>query len=75
MFAMASPCLEGEVTKARALLKMASKTRTVALSDIKNKIRRSAVYQQEKLRKNKEKRLKKFKRKQREAEGQEEVKR
>ena len=54
---------------------MASKTRTVALSDIKNKIRRSALYKQEKLRKNKEKRIKNFKRKQEEADGQEEVKR
>ncbi|XP_029213050.2 ribosome production factor 1-like [Acropora millepora] len=51
---------------------MASKTRTVALSDIKNKIRRSALYKQEKLRKNKEKRIKNFKRKQEEADGQEE---
>ena len=54
---------------------MASKTRTVALSEIKNKIRRSALYKQEKLRKNKEKRVKNFKRKQQEADGQEEVKR
>ncbi|XP_015758986.1 PREDICTED: ribosome production factor 1-like [Acropora digitifera] len=51
---------------------MASKTRTVALSEIKNKIRRSALYKQEKLRKNKEKRIKNFKRKQQEADGQEE---
>ena len=54
---------------------MASKTRTFALPDIKNKIRRSALYKQEKLRKNKEKRIKNFKRKQQEADGQEEVKR
>ncbi|KAK2556669.1 Ribosome production factor 1 [Acropora cervicornis] len=51
---------------------MASKTRTFALPDIKNKIRRSALYKQEKLRKNKEKRIKNFKRKQQEADGQEE---
>ena len=67
--------MQGEVTKVRAKVRMASKTRTFALPDIKNKIRRSALYKQEKLRKNKEKRIKNFKRKQQEADGQEEVKR
>lgn len=75
MFAKSSPSLQGEVTKTRVKLKMASKSRTVALSGIKNKIRRSALYKKEKLRKNKEKRLRNFKRKQQEADGQEEVKR
>ena len=56
------------------LVKMATeKTRTAEISEIKNKIKRNALYKKEKIRKAKEKRQRKLKRKREETQDQEEV--
>ena len=56
------------------LTKMAAmEAKNVEFSQVKNKIRRSALYQKEKLRKGKEKRERKRKRKQEESQEKDEV--
>lgn len=56
------------------LTKMADvEAKSVEFSQIKNRIRRSALYRKEKLRKAKEKRERKRKRKREESQGQDEV--
>ena len=49
------------------------KSRTAEISEIKNKIKRNALYKKEKIRKAKEKRQRKLKRKREETQDQEEV--
>ena len=51
----------------------AREERSVQFSEIKNKLRRSSLYQKEKLRKTKEKRERKRKRKREETQEQDEV--